>query len=131
VTILDRRSDLFRVRIDSSLYSEDVVFKCFYWYGGAYTVDIAKGDDGGSLVVSLVPKNRSMTHEALDSLEAKVKQDLLDFKTRDIVSKETKVVRELLVAKAFAHSDQFDSPPPGRVGDPLGFDPGAYGPGNR
>lgn len=52
----------------------------------------------------------------------KVKRDLLDFKLRDIVTKETKVVRELLVAKAFAYYGLEDNPN-SEVSDPVGFDP--------
>lgn len=125
MTILERSSLHIVLRVDSSLYSEDVIFKCFYWYGDKFDVEISKVD-GDSMLVSLSIKDGSMSEDYLDALESKVKRDLVDFKTRDIVSRETKVVRELLIAKAFAHSDEFDHPPPGEVSDPLGFDPENY-----
>ena len=125
MTILERSGLRIVLRIESSLYSEDVIFKCFYWYGDKFDVEISKADDD-AMLVSLSIKDGSMSEDYLDALDSKVKRDLIDFKTRDIVSKETKVVRELLIAKAFAHSDEFDRPPPGDVSDPLGFEPEDY-----
>ena len=37
------------------------------------------------------------------------------------ISKETKNVRDLIIAKAFSDSDEFDSEPPGEITDPVGF----------
>jgi His-Xaa-Ser system protein HxsD len=56
----------------------------------------------------------------------KIENDLLDFKTREIVSLETKNIRELLIAKAFAFEDEFDEPAPGNINDPVGFDPSKF-----
>jgi hypothetical protein len=59
----------------------------------------------------------------MEILLTKIKRDLVDFKTRDIISAETRNIREILIAKAFANDDSFDEPPPDNVNDPLGFDP--------
>lgn len=99
--------------IDAALYGEDVVFKCFYWYADAYDVSIARS--GCAFEVTLVPKAGSLTAEDEARLQARVAQDLIDFKTRDIVAKDTRVIRELLLAKALSPSDEVDSPPPGTV----------------
>ena len=53
----------------------------------------------------------------------KLKNDLIDFQVRDIVTKETKNVRDLLIAKAFATTDKYETNPPGEVSDPVGFKP--------
>lgn len=113
--VLERSATTLAVAIDVSLYPEDVVFKCFYWYGDKYDVTIDRGAGGPELVVRLAMKDGPLAEEALRQLESKIQRDLVDFKTRDIVAKETRIIRELLIAKAFAHSDDLDSPPPGSV----------------
>jgi hypothetical protein len=50
----------------------------------------------------------------------KLERDLVDFNLRDIVTKETQNVRDLLIAKAFSNGE-FDELPPGDVSDPVGF----------
>ena len=50
----------------------------------------------------------------------KLERDLIDFKLREIVVKETKNVRDLLIAKAFAHQDDLEEPP-GEIADPVGL----------
>jgi len=57
-----------------------------------------------------------------DDILTTIKKDLIDFKTRDIVAKETANIRTLLIAKAFANNDEFDEVPFGDINDPIGFD---------
>lgn len=109
-----------RVVIDSSLYNETVVYKAFYWYAGSYEVDIAS-DKEARFVVRVRPKEGELSDLHLAHLRERVHQDLIDFKTRHIIETETRAVRELLVAKAFAHGDEFDETPPGDPSDPVGF----------
>ena len=113
--VLRRSPHELVLAVDAPLYAEDVVFKCFYWYGDKYNVTINRSADGHDLVVTLATKGGLLSDAALSQLESMVQRDLIDFKTRDIVAKETRIVRELLIAKAFAHSDDFDSLPPGSV----------------
>jgi His-Xaa-Ser system protein HxsD len=58
----------------------------------------------------------------LESIHQKIKRDLNDFKLRDIVTKETKIIRELIIAKAFAYYD-LENDPETEVSDPVGFNP--------
>ena len=92
---------------DKTLYSKDAVFKCLYWYGDKYYTDISKGD-----VI--------LNQEEKEDLLHKLGNDLVDFNLRDIVSKETQNIRDLLVAKAFSNGE-FDETPPGEISDPVGF----------
>jgi His-Xaa-Ser system protein HxsD len=116
VKIFDESS--FQITIDSNLYSSEVVHKCFYWYGGKFLVDIKT--EGSFFVISLSNPNKEVS---IEKILNQIKTDLIDFQTREIVSKETKNIREMLIAKAFAHDDEFDEFPPNNVNDPLGFDP--------
>jgi His-Xaa-Ser system protein HxsD len=58
----------------------------------------------------------------LELYQQKLERDLIDFNLRDIVTKETQNVRDLLIAKAFSNGE-FDEEPRGEVSDPVGFDP--------
>ena len=62
-------------------------------------------------------------NDNFNSIEKKIRQDLIDFKTRDIITEETRNIRDLIIAKAFSKIDDFDSQPPGEISDPVGFDP--------
>jgi His-Xaa-Ser system protein HxsD len=109
--------------LDAAIYNEAVVFKCFYWYGAEYEVVIDRARNGQSLSVALSPRAGTITGDQAESLISRVRRDLVDFKTRDIVACETQSIRELLVAKAFAHADEFDEPPLGSVADLGGVEP--------
>lgn len=115
-TEIDERT--IRIIIDRNVYSSEVVHKCFYWYADKYAIEIQS--ELNSFVVticSLLPEVE------ISQLLNKVKSDLIDFKTREIIVNETKHIREILIAKAFARGDEFDQPPPGDIADPVGFDP--------
>jgi len=106
-----------QVIIDRKIYSLEVVHKCFYWYGGKYSVNIKT--EGEFLIVELSELSNEGT---IEEIFQKIKNDLIDFKTREIVSIETKNIRDLLVAKAFANGE-YDDPAPGEISDPVGFKP--------
>ena len=108
------------INIDTSIFNIDAIHKCFYWYGDDYSVTINSSSDN-SVFVMLKQKNGKIKSDEEDKLIDKINNDLLDFQTRDTVTKETKNIRDLLVAKAFAHSDIYDEAPPGEISDPVGF----------
>jgi len=58
----------------------------------------------------------------IQALISDIRKNLIDFKTRDLVAKETADIKALLIAKAFANEEDFDEFPPGDLNDPLGFD---------
>lgn len=108
--------------VDESIYSVDVLHKCFYWYSSGYDITILRSDIAdGCLQVQISPKNKSNEFEA-DCLISRIKQDLIDYKLRDIVTKETQSIRELIIAKAFAYYN-LDTNPATDVSDPVGFNP--------
>ena len=107
---------ILTLSIPQSIYSEDILFKCFYWYTGKYSLEITKNSDDYIVRIEMLIGEKS------DELVKKIKLDLIDFKLRDIVTKETKLIRELLVAKAFAFDD-YDNNPKESISDPVGFNP--------
>jgi len=107
--------------LEKSIYSEDILYKCFYWYGNDFTVNIV--DKVDKFEVSI--KFNDQKEIDFQKLTQRIKQDLIDFKLRDIVTKETKNIRELIVAKAFAYY-QIEENPTTEISDPVGFNPNQF-----
>ena len=107
--------------IDSKIYNLDVVHKCFYWYGNNFSVDV-DFIDNEYLKVTL-KKFEEREEDNIDFIIDKVKRDLVDFKLRDTVTKETQNIRDLIIAKAFAYYDIEIEEQNINVSDPVGFDP--------
>jgi His-Xaa-Ser system protein HxsD len=105
---------------DISLYSKDSIFKCLYWYGDKYHTTVSFVDSN-TYRVSVKPISTiQLSQLEQEILLLKLERDLVDFNLRDIVTKETQNVRDLLIAKAFSNGE-FDELPPGDVTDPVGF----------
>ncbi len=97
------KKDHVKIEIDLTIYDIETLHKCFYWYGNEYSVDIHKNNDD-NCNIKLFPKNYdTINKENHDLIKNKIRNDLIDFKVRSIVSKETKQIRELIIAKAFSH----------------------------
>ena len=115
-------NDLLLIKVDKNLYSQDVLYKCFYWYTGKYNISIEAYDDQYYSVSIKLLNGLSINEENAKQLNEQILRDLIDFKLRDIITKETQTVRELIVAKAFANfqiepQSNFD------ISDPVGFNP--------
>jgi His-Xaa-Ser system protein HxsD len=105
---------------DISLYSKDSIFKCLYWYGDKFHTNVSFANNN-TYKVSIKPMaDNLISSEEADKLLQKLERDLIDFNLRDIVTKETKNIRDLLIAKAFSNGE-FDEIPPGELSDPVGF----------
>jgi His-Xaa-Ser system protein HxsD len=116
----DFKNNEIVVFADSSLYSKDSIFKCLYWYGDKYITSVSFADSN-TYMISVKPISTNiMSQEEQEILLQKLQRDLVDFNLRDIVTKETQNVRDLLIAKSFSNG-QFDELPPGDVSDPVGF----------
>ena len=111
-------NDHLEIFLDASIYSKDAVFKCAYWYLNDYFTEVSSTENN-FFKVTFSPKNKNLviSEEKL----AEIKNSFLDFNLRDIVSKETQNIRDLLTAKAFSNGE-FDEQPPGDYSDPVGFD---------
>lgn len=116
-------STTFELHLDGSVYNTVVLHKCFYWYSDKFSVDIdiRKKKKNVIITISNFPEDLEFDH-----VLTSIKKDLIDFKTRDIIAKETASIRALLVAKAFANSEEYEEIPPGSVEDPVGFKVSEY-----
>lgn len=115
-------SDTLSLLVDKSLYSEKVIYNCFYWYGEIYAVTIESCLN--QFLIKLKKKEGDLTNDLFEQLLNKVKTDLVDFKTREIVNEETRDIKNILIAKAFSKFDDFDEQNSGSIDDPLRFDLG-------
>lgn len=107
---------------DISLYSKDSIFKCLYWFGEKFHTNVSFADENNYKITISPIVSAGIKNEDLELYQQKLERDLIDFNLRDIVTKETQNIRDLLIAKAFSHGE-FDEDPPGEVSDPVGFNP--------
>jgi len=94
------------VDVDESVFSLDVVTKATYWLSGRYTVDLLRDRSRERIVVRLALPGGTLSDEQKSDVEVRLRRDLIDFRTRAIIEQETRVIRDLLVAKAFAAGDE-------------------------
>lgn len=105
------------ISVDEGVFSEAVVLKALYWLSGRYVVEIRRDKSNQSLQVGITSPSGAWTVDAAQAVEARLRRDLIDFRTREIIEMETRTVRELLVAKAFDDAGQ--GPDQSHEGRPL------------
>jgi His-Xaa-Ser system protein HxsD len=93
------------IEVDENVFSLDVVTKAVYWLSGRFTVDLRRDPDRSVIVVRVARADDPLSPSEQQEIEARLRRDLIDFRTRAIVEQETRTLRELLAAKAFAHGD--------------------------
>lgn len=108
-----------RILVQKEVYDADVLTKCFYWYTRDHDVSI-RSASAEEFQVDIMPRGDA---EALDPrMQERIQRDLIDFRLRHIVTKETAALRELIAAKAFAFEDDSEGPRTS-ISDPVGFHP--------
>jgi len=107
------------ISVDASLYNEEVLYKCIYWYGDTYAVMVERNEQNYEMLIE--KREGIISDELFHLLINKVKTDLIDFKTRQIIGRETQNIKQILIAKAFSNFDDYDETPIGDINDPLGF----------
>jgi His-Xaa-Ser system protein HxsD len=112
------RPEGLEVVVEVAQYSEVTLHKCFYY---RVTIQPALA---GQVRIQLIPKEGSILD--MPALQSQVHNDLLDFRLRELIAEETRPIRELLVAKAFAHYAPAQ-PLTAVISDPVGFHPLASG----
>lgn len=109
------------VYADKRIYTKNSIIKCLYWYGGTFRTTLELQDEATFKITLQLINEVNDDKLELQYYLQKLERDLLDFQLREIVVKQTKTVRELLIAKAFANYAELQSPP-GDIADPVGFD---------
>lgn len=107
---------------DASIFNKEAIMKCLYWYGDKFHVDLQLNNSGFYNISLRLHESLETKPGDLEFYLQKLERDLIDYSLRDIISRETKNIRDLLVAKAFSNGE-FDEEPQGNVSDPVGFNP--------
>lgn len=107
------------INVDSRIFSREAVLKCLYWYSDKFEVKIFLNQNDYTIIFKPISVESNIDLN-LEDYRLKLLRDLIDFNLRDIVTKETKNIRDLLIAKAFSHGE-YEELPPGFVSDPVGF----------
>lgn len=90
-----------QIEIDHNIYSDSVISKVVYWLSGDFAVE--RKSNGNSEILNITSSRDNHIDEK--SLHDKIFQKLNDQKLRNIIEKETKDIRTILYAKAFADFD--------------------------
>lgn len=92
--------------VDLSIYNERIVDKVLYWWSGNYT--IARTNRSGTTLQTItLTASEPISPEKFESISRKLSDDFIDYKNRAIIESETRDLRSILYAKAFANSDDF------------------------
>ena len=115
------------LHLDELIYNRDAVMRTCYWFTDRCYVFVSRPQDS-MLLVSLRMKTVAPTldnprPEQLESVAGEFQNALLDQQLRIDIEQQTRLVRELLVAKAFSEAGVMDDPIPGDYRDPVGLLP--------
>ena len=89
------------ITIDRRVYNDSIISKAIYWLSGDYIIVRSLLDDNTESL-SISANNANI---AEDTVKTKLMQILNDFKLRQIVSNETRDIKTILYAKAFAEDE--------------------------
>ena len=92
--------------VDLSVYDERIVDKVLYRWSGDYTITRMNRPGTSLQTIALTP-TVPISPEKFKSIERKLSADFIDYKNRAIIESETRDLRSILYAKAFANSDDF------------------------
>ena len=92
-----------KILIDRNIYSDECISKCVYSLSEVFQCN--RQLEGKTESIELVPINGLMPDE---DVEKSFLQKLNDYKLRQIVFEETKDIRTILYAKAFADYEDFN-----------------------
>lgn len=87
-------------RIDSNIYSKEVVAKVVYWLSRDFT--IMQNIDGKDWLLSL----ESYNVVNWDDVKRHLSQLLTDYQMREVITAETKDIKNILYIKAFTNLEE-------------------------
>lgn len=90
------------INVDRRIYNDSVISKVIYWLSKDYVIYRSLIDENTEKISILIKNN---LREEEGNLNEKFHNLLNDFKLRDIIAKETKDIKTILYAKAFADDE--------------------------
>lgn len=104
-----------RLEVDSAIYSLPAILRACYWFTDRAYLLVTRAAPG-QYRIELVPKDPGQSHR---DLAGELANSLLDHQVRVELQQETRTIRELIVAKAFAEGDLLEDAVPGGLEDPV------------
>ena len=102
-----RSENTFCFTINASIFNERVLTKALYWYAESFIIYWNKNKDNlFEITLELKPSAKKIY--TFEYVTHKFNQDLIDYKNRDLITNETKDIRNILYVKAFANNDDFE-----------------------
>lgn len=89
-----------KIIVDRNIYSDSVISKVVYWLSSEYVIKRLSDTNNENIEINVDPKNA-------EKIETKFFQMLNDYKLREVIAKETKEIKTILYAKAFADDEIF------------------------
>src|SRR2546428_11106641 len=109
VRAIVERDDEIVLLVDESIYDRVATLRACYWFTDRCYVFVSRAEPG-HLAISIRAK---ASDARLTALAGEFANALLDHQVRRDIERETRSVRELIVAKAFAEGNFLDDPPVG------------------
>ncbi len=94
-----------RIALSEDLYGVDAIFRTCYWLTDRGYVYVARSDDRHVEVTLLAKAGNG---QETNQLAWEFLNELIDQRQRVAINQETRTVRELIVAQAFADADLID-----------------------
>ena len=91
------------IDIDRTIYSDACITKCVYALSGEFDCLRSLHDTWETMTIT--PRDNALSEDEVRHIFL---QTLNDYKAREIIASETKNIRTILYAKAFADCDDFN-----------------------
>ncbi len=94
------------IKVDLDIYPLEVLFRTCYWFTDRCYLFLTR-EEGNPPVVTVQFSKKSPNHD-LPAIAGEFCNELINQKVRADIAAETKAIRELIVAQAFAEADLLD-----------------------
>jgi His-Xaa-Ser system protein HxsD len=118
--VQDVGADNLVVAVNTDLYSREALFRVCYQFTDRCYIYLSQEEDSPTIQVRFTRKGPETD---LNATAGEFSNELINQKVRLDVAAETKAIRELIVAQAFAEADLFDTgeSEAGYLDDPKGI----------
>jgi His-Xaa-Ser system protein HxsD len=92
--------EFFYIFIPQRLYCKEAILNCLYWKLSDFNINFSVFSEK-EFQISFDLKNISLQQK--ENLKSSFSNELIDYELREVVNRETKNIRELIIAKAFSN----------------------------
>lgn len=93
-------------KVDLTIYSETIIDKVLYWWSDQFAI-MRKNIPHTTFQEIILVASCPVSPEDFLVIRQKLSGDFIDYKNRSIIESETRDIRNILYAKAFANCDDF------------------------